>query len=176
MTPLDGAQPRPTQVLRRMALALAMLCALIALHAARGGAQPASVRPAATFAAADSLSAARDSLMRTVLASIAGREQMPAESVFKDIRVMKGMPAGQLVRVMNMGLSRSLGVGCDHCHVVGEWDKEDKAKKQVARDMWVMTQRLNQEMLPAIKGLEGKPPVANCTTCHRGSRIPATRL
>ncbi len=155
--------------IRRLAAALTLLCASLAVHAALGDAQP-------TPPGADSLATVRDSMVRTVLASIAGRESMPAESVFKDIRVLKGMPAGRLVRVMDMGLSRSLGVGCDHCHVVGEWAKEDRAKKQVARAMWTMTQKLNQETLPAIPGLEGKPPVVNCTTCHRGSRIPATRL
>jgi len=165
----DSAPRTPARTLRRLGAALALLCASLALHATLGDAQPTPVR-------ADSLATARDSMVRDVLSRIAGRESMPAESVFKDIRVMKGMPAGRLVRVMDMGLSRSLGVGCDHCHVVGDWAKEDKPKKQIARDMWVMTQRLNQETLPAIKGLESKPPVVNCTTCHRGSRIPATRL
>ena len=154
-----------------------LLVAFAVLAASQVGRVTAQAPPAPGAGAPwDSLASVRDSLVRTVMASIAGREQMPAESVFKEIRVLKGMPAGRLVRVMDMGLSRSLGVGCDHCHVAGEWAKEDKVKKQIARDMWAMTQRLNQEILPAVKGLEGKPPTVNCTTCHRGSRIPATRL
>ena len=159
----------------RLASALAALAVLAGAHATRVTAQaPPRTEPAVMNP--DSLASVRDSLVRAVLASIAGREQMPAESVFKDIRIMKGMPAGRLVRVMDMGLSRSLGVGCDHCHVSGEWAKEDRPRKQIAREMWAMTQKLNQEMLPAVKGLEVKPPTVNCTTCHRGSRIPATRL
>ena len=155
----------------------AVLAALATLAAAQAGLVTAQAPPAPGAGATwDSLASVRDSLVKSVLASIAGREQMPAESVFKEIRVLKGMPAGRLVRVMDMGLSRSLGVSCDHCHDTGEWAKEDKPKKQIARDMWAMTQQLNQEILPAVKGLEGKPPTVNCTTCHRGSRIPATRL
>ena len=73
-------------------------------------------------AAGDSIAARRDSLAEAVLASIAGREQMPAESVFKNLKRMNRIPAARLFRVMNTGFSRSLGVSCDHCHVVGEWE------------------------------------------------------
>lgn len=121
----------------------------------------------------DTAAAARDSLMKVVLASIAGRENAPAESVFKDIRVMKGMPAGRVLRIMNVGFGKSLGVGCAHCHVVGEWAKEDRAAKQAARDMWTMVGAINRELLPKVANLQGRPPAVNCTTCHRGATRPA---
>src|SRR5918993_1648589 len=66
---------------------------------------------------------------------IAGQENKPAEEVFKNIRLLKGVPAGRLLRVMEMGYARSLGVNCTHCHVAGEWEKEDKPTKQIAREM-----------------------------------------
>ncbi len=139
------------------------------------GAQSAPGQPAAQprVAPTDTNAARRDSLMQAVLASIAGRERMPAESVFKNIRVMKQVPAGRLVRIMNLGYARSLGVSCDHCHVVGEWDKEDRAQKQIAREMRAMVDSINFNLLAKIQGLESDNPVVNCTTCHRGLTQPA---
>src|SRR3954469_12469037 len=45
----------------------------------------------------------RDSAAAMVLRSIAGRETQPAESVFKNIKIFKGVPAGRLVNIMNIG-------------------------------------------------------------------------
>jgi hypothetical protein len=140
------------------------------------GGAPTTPPPAGPVAGRDTAATERDSLMNVVLRSIAGREEAPAESVFKNIKVLKGVPAGRLVRIMNMGYGRSLGVRCQHCHVVGEWDKEDKPQKQVARDMVAMMGTINREMLPKIRNLESKEPVVNCTTCHRGAVKPALNL
>src|ERR1043165_7282888 len=61
----------------------------------------------------DSLtSARRDSGAAMVLRSIAGHENQPAESVFKNIKIFKGVPAARLVDIMNHGFGRSLGVSC----------------------------------------------------------------
>lgn len=128
--------------------------------------------PGMNAAAPDSFAAQRDSLMKVVLASIQGRENAPAESVFKDIQVLKGVPAGRVPRIMNMGYGRSLGVGCYHCHVEGDWAKNDKTQKQVARDMVAMANKINTEMLPAIKGIQSEHPFVNCGTCHHGQARP----
>jgi endogenous inhibitor of DNA gyrase (YacG/DUF329 family) len=114
--------------------------------------------------------------MRLVLSSIAGREAQPAESVFRNIRVLRGMPAGRLVRVMNLGFGRSLGVSCTHCHTPGEWESDAKPTKQVAREMWTMDQAINTEHLARIPNLRSARPTVNCTTCHAGSVKPALEL
>ena len=124
----------------------------------------------------DTFAAERDSTMNAVLASIAGRENAPADSVFKNIKVMKGMPAGRLLRVMNVGYGRSLGVRCTHCHVADKWDLEDKPQKQIARDMMALSRTLNDDLLPKIANLRSSKPTVNCTTCHRGSIKPALNL
>lgn len=124
----------------------------------------------------DSFAAERDSLMNVVLRSIAGKENVAAESVFKDIQVLKGVPAGRLPRIMNMGYGRSLGVRCAHCHVPDQWEKNDKREKQIARDMADLSRALNTELLPKIRNLKSEHPVVNCTTCHRGQVKPATNL
>src|SRR6185436_14816702 len=65
-------------------------------------------------------SARRDSAAAMVLRSIAGHENEPAEQVFKNIKILQGIPAGRLVNIMNMGFGRSLGVSCGFCHVPGK--------------------------------------------------------
>jgi len=108
--------------------------------------------------------------------SIAGKENEPAEKVFKNIQLLKGMPAARLLRVMELGYSKSLGVTCTHCHVPGEWEKEDKPTKQVARDMAGMAATINNQLLKQIKNLKSENPGINCTTCHRGQTKPALNL
>ena len=132
--------------------------------------------PAPSLAPVDSFTASRDSLMQVVLKSIAGREDAPAESVFKNIKTLRGVPAGRLVRIMNLGYGRSLGVPCTYCHVADKWESEEKEKKQVARDMSALVAKLNGELLPAIAHLDSSKPTVNCTTCHRGQRKPALNL
>ena len=107
---------------------------------------------------------------------IAGKENLPAEQVFKNIQVLKGIPAGRLLRIMELGYSRSLGVNCTHCHVVDQWDKDDKPTKPIAREMSKMVQNINNDLLKPIKNLKGPNPVVNCTTCHRGQIKPALNL
>jgi hypothetical protein len=108
--------------------------------------------------------------------AIAGREDKPAGEVFKNIQMFKAMPAARLLRVMDLGYAKSLGVNCTHCHVSGQWEKEDKPTKQIARDMAAMAANINNEQLKKIKNLKSAEPVINCTTCHRGQTKPALNL
>lgn len=102
---------------------------------------------------------------------IAGQENKPAEEVFKNIQLLKGMPAGRVLRVMQTAFNTSLGVDCTHCHVADQWEKDDKEAKQTARKMWTFVAKVNQDLKQVI----GKGTV-NCTTCHRGQLKPATSL
>ena len=111
-----------------------------------------------------------------IRAQIAGKENQPAEQVFKNIQMLKGMPAGRVLAVMQIGYSKSLGVDCTHCHVAGQWEKEDKPTKQITRDMSAMAKAINTEYLKQIKNLKNPNPVVNCTTCHRGQVKPALNL
>jgi hypothetical protein len=108
--------------------------------------------------------------------AIAGREDKPAGEVFKNIQMFNAMPAARLLKVMELGYAKSLGVDCTHCHVAGQWEKEDKPTKQIARDMAAMAANINKELLPKIKNLKSAEPVINCTTCHRGQTKPALNL
>ncbi len=114
-----------------------------------------------------------DAIARAVAEKIAGRENEPAEQVFKNIQSLKGMPAGRFVRVMNMGYSRALGVSCYHCHLGWDYSSDEKRPKRAAREMMDMNRMIN-EKLRSLQNLEGKPEehFASCSTCHRGHTDP----
>lgn len=124
--------------------------------------------PAPAFDAEKALAALRE--------RIAGKEEEPAEKVFENIKILKGVPAGRLLKIMEMGWSRSLGVTCTHCHDPEMWADDSKEEKKIARGMAELTARLDSELLPAIPGLEERKPVVNCTTCHRGEKKPALQM
>jgi len=119
----------------------------------------------------DSVEKDRTRLFNEELAWIAGRENQPAESVYKNIKLFKGQPASRVLNVMARGFSPALGVSCSHCHVVGEYDREDKPTKQIARDMFAMVNGINTE-LKKIPNIKSTNPTVNCSTCHRGQTRP----
>ena len=133
-----------------------------------GGAQTTATQEAKPFD--------QEAALAELRKRIAGQENKPAEEVFKNIQLHKGVSAGRLLRVMEMGYARSLGVNCTHCHVAGEWEKEDRPTKQIAREMAAMVRVINDEQLKKIKNLKSTTPVVNCTTCHRGQVKPALNL
>jgi len=123
------------------------------------------------------MAAMRDTVTNMMLQRIAGKENAPAESVFKNVQVMKGIPAGRFLRIMNVGFGQSLGVGCGFCHVMGgKWDSDDKKEKKIAREMWKMTGSINNDLLAKIPDLDEDNRSINCMTCHRGDRTPATSM
>lgn len=107
---------------------------------------------------------------------IKGRENAPSEEVFTNIQLMNKIPAGRLLSIMEMGFSKSLGVNCTHCHNPKAWASESIPVKQVAREMWIMTGKINSELLKNIPNLRSEAPMVNCTTCHRGQIKPALSL
>ena len=121
--------------------------------------------------------ATNDRIAKQVTDAIAGHEKEPAEQVFKNIQSLKGMPAGRLVRVMNMGFIRALGVSCLHCHYGPDYSSDEKRQKLAARDMMAMTKMIN-DRLQSLQNLEGKPEerVVNCSTCHRGHVDPTAGM
>jgi hypothetical protein len=107
---------------------------------------------------------------------IKGKETEPAEKVFKNIKVLNGVPAGRLLAMMNFGYARSLGVDCTHCHTPEKWESDEKAAKPVARDMKLLADEINGRLLKNMKSLGTREAVVNCTTCHRGEIKPALNL
>ena len=101
--------------------------------------------------------------------SIAGKEGQPAEQVFKNVKMFKGVPAGDLLGAMN-SFNQALGVSCKKCHDVSNWASDDKKNKNVARGMMTLTGDVNKQM-QAIPGIN-KDAFVNCGMCHRGHSHP----
>jgi photosynthetic reaction center cytochrome c subunit len=87
-----------------------------------------------------------------------------AESVFKNIQVLKGIPADQLVPSMRF-ITASLGVECNYCHVPEQFEKDDKKPKQIARDMMRMMLTIDKSSFAGFREV-------TCYSCHRGSPKP----
>lgn len=119
----------------------------------------------------DSLQKDRTMHVNEVLALIKGKEELPAEQVYKNIQIFKGRTAAQLLNAMNRGFSSSLGVSCSHCHV-SEYDSEAKPTKQIARDMVAMVSTINGTLLKNIPNLKSPNPGISCGTCHNGRPRP----
>jgi hypothetical protein len=97
----------------------------------------------------------------------------PAEQVYKNIQVLKGVPADEVLDRMKF-FTIELGVRCEFCHVTAEgskvpgfgaFSKDDIDAKKIARKMI--------QMVGVIKTnfFEGKES-PTCWTCHRGNQKP----
>jgi predicted trehalose synthase len=114
-------------------------------------------------------------------------------SQFKNLQVFpRDIPRDELIAAMRV-FTRSLGVKCNHCHVVTATEPKEeldfasdaKEEKKVARVMLRMTMELNQTWLPRVEMAEGHAAEAvnvtpqqapsariGCWTCHRGKAEP----
>ena len=86
-------------------------------------------------------------------------EAKTSEQVYKNIQVLKGLPASELDGVMEF-MSAALGVGCTHCHT-NSWDSDAKSAKLGTRRMILMTRAINKENF-------SDNPAITCYTCHHG--------
>lgn len=92
-----------------------------------------------------------------------------AEDVFKNVQVLKGVPADEFMASMGF-FSNALSADCSHCHVGaggGGWAKyaDDNPAKQTARRMIVMMNAINSTYF-------GGRRVVTCVSCHNGRNRP----
>jgi len=97
-------------------------------------------------------------------AQVPSTGEKKAEGQFKNIQVLKGVPAEQIFPTMQF-ITASLGVECDFCHVQGAFEKDDKKPKATARKMMEMMFAINKD------SFEGNRAVT-CNSCHRGNAKP----
>ncbi len=101
----------------------------------------------------------------------AGQEPRPqmAESVFKNVQVLKGIPVDEFMDTMGM-ISAAVGLNCLDCHT-GDSDKSwdrfaaDTTMKQTSRKMLLMVNALNKDNFAGVRSV-------TCWTCHRGDLRP----
>ena len=91
------------------------------------------------------------------------------EEVFKDIRLLKGIPVDQFMDTMGF-FSASTSLNCTGCHGAasgGDWSHyaDETPMKATARRMILLMQRINKENF-------GGAAIVTCYTCHRGDTRP----
>lgn len=100
-----------------------------------------------------------------------GDDDKPAEEVYKNIQVLKGMPSKDLHMVMHFFRS-SLNVKCSFCHFKNEkdntwiWESDSLDNKLTARRMIEMVKDIN------TRYWDGNIAVT-CFTCHKGNEHPS---
>jgi Photosynthetic reaction centre cytochrome C subunit len=104
---------------------------------------------------------------------IKGKENEPAEKVFKNVQTLKGVPAARFLDAME-GFTQALGTKCRECHDTENFSSDDKDEKKVARGMIQMTRGINEQYIRTMPGLD-KDVHVSCYTCHHGKTHPAAR-
>jgi hypothetical protein len=121
----------------------------------------------------DSLAKLRAAYVATVMKSIAGHENEPADQVFKNVQVLKGITAEQLVHKMDKDYAEALSWNCTNCHRLapqGNFASDTSNDKKRARFMQQMTNTINHDQLPKLYPKD--TPSVTCATCHRGYNEP----
>jgi Photosynthetic reaction centre cytochrome C subunit len=157
--------PHPPQSHRPRGLAVALVAFLMTSLAAGAHAvqppkpsQPSQPPPSDAPAKAPAASAAP--------AAPQNAGEPTAGEKFKNIKVLRSMPASQMLPVMHL-MRASLGVTCDFCHVVegDQFEADTKKEKETARRMIQMVLDINKA------NFEGRT-VVTCNTCHNGHEHP----
>ena len=122
----------------------------------------------------DSLAGDRAKFTKEIMDGIKGREKMSADSVFKNVKIFKGKPAEQLLKVMENGWSKALGVSCNHCHDIKDWANTTKHDHEISVEMVDMMAKINNDMLKTMLSYskKEKKPTISCMTCHNGATHP----
>ena len=95
-------------------------------------------------------------------------EGKTAEQFFKNIKVLNGTPADEVIESMHQ-IRAALGVDCEFCHDDPDRATDTKKPKETARDMMRMVMDINKN------NFRGQQEVT-CYTCHRGSTAPMTTV
>ncbi|MEB0263125.1 MULTISPECIES: c-type cytochrome [unclassified Mucilaginibacter] len=104
----------------------------------------------------------------------------PAEEKFKNLKVLpKDITGAEIDKVMEEW-EHALGARCSFCHVRNEDTKkmdfaaDGKPEKDMAREMYKMTQGINKKYFHAEKDSTGviMESSVNCYSCHRGVSHP----
>lgn len=121
----------------------------------------------------DSLQKLRAGYIAKVMQDIAGRESQPAEQVFKNVQVLKGITAAELVTKMDKDYATAMSWNCTNCHRLanqGNWASDTSNDKVRARFMQRMQNDINTVTLPKLYPRD--TPKVTCATCHRGYNEP----
>ena len=90
-------------------------------------------------------------------------KDLPNPTNLKLLKATTGAEVGQIMRTFTAGL----GVQCGYCHVQGNFASDDNPKKEVARQMIRLAQKIYADF-------PDRKMHVSCYTCHRGETEPKT--
>lgn len=107
--------------------------------------------------------------MAAILPARAQTKPPMAEDVFKNVQVLKGIPADEFMNTMGF-FAASLSFNCTSCHGLesaGDVARfaDDTPLKQTARKMILIVRSINQANFAGMRKV-------TCYTCHRGGEKP----
>jgi photosynthetic reaction center cytochrome c subunit len=88
-----------------------------------------------------------------------------AEQAFKNIQVLKGIPADQVFPTMRFIRDALGGISCMYCHAGDDRASDEKPTKLMARKMIQMELDINKNTFNGAA-------TVTCYTCHRGATEP----
>jgi hypothetical protein len=95
------------------------------------------------------------------------KPEVTAAERFKNVQIMKDVPASQFMDAMR-SFTIALGADCDFCHTQGDFSKDDKQEKQMARTMIKLARAVNKDYFNGHNEVR-------CYTCHQGHHEPQSR-
>lgn len=103
----------------------------------------------------------------------------PADPIYKNLKILpKNTTHEQLDSVMHM-FNSALGVRCNFCHASQkdnpkkmDFASDDKPEKGAAREMMIMTTKINKKFFKYKPDATHTTPPVNCVTCHHGAAFP----
>jgi photosynthetic reaction center cytochrome c subunit len=105
-----------------------------------------------------------------LLLPVSAQEKQPAQKFEMpdptNLKVLKVATGSEVVPIMRT-FAGGLGVECSYCHVEGNFASDENPKKETARQMIRLVQKINTDFP------DGKMRVS-CYTCHRGETVPKT--
>jgi len=134
-----------------------------------GGRGGPPMTPEQRAARRDSIGTLRAATTAQLMKDIAGKENDPAGTVFKNVQLLKDMKAGEFLTFMDQVVGRGLGRNCTDCHVANRWDSDSLGRKKTARLMIGVMEGINNDLLTKMPARNGNTPKINCITCHRGN-------
>jgi len=157
--------PIPTQAPRARGLAAVSLALLMTTLAAGASAAETPQPPKPSQPEKTPATPAKPPASASPAAPQSAGEPTAGEK-FKNIKVLRSMPASQMLPVMHL-MRASLGVTCDYCHVTdnNQYELDTKKEKETARRMIQMVLDINKN------NFEGRT-VVTCNSCHNGREHP----
>jgi len=103
-----------------------------------------------------------------VSSGLASADGPKAGAVYQNVKVLNNLSVGQFTSFMvTMTSWVAPEQGCAYCHNVNNFADESLYTKSVARNMILMTQRVNTQWQNHVAQTG-----VTCYTCHRGNNIP----